>query len=150
MWDLNYNDLPSIYGFNSTYSTYVTMNPFELQRRLLDMLNDNTSVPRRNRAEARKHIREIYRRNAIRNRIVSLLEGVSMDERRHFTREELIELRKIKHNEAGYDYWPISKSVTRRLRGLVKKQNGRRIVVSLEEFLTLMPPSHFTLNEAEI
>lgn len=78
---------------------------------------------------------------------MSLLEGVSMDERRHFTREELIELRRIQQNEVGYDYWPISKSVTRRLRGLVKKQNGRRIIVSLEEFLTIMPP---TLNETEV
>lgn len=147
MWELNYDDLASLYGFASTYDL---MSRFETQRRLLDMLNDNTGVPKRNRAESRKYIREICRRNAIRNRIVSLLEGVSMDERRHFTREELIELRRIKHNETGYDYWPISKSVTRRLRGLVKKQNSRRIVISLGEFLTLMPPSHFTLNEAEI
>lgn len=136
MWELNYNDLCSLYGFSSTYDL---MSRFELQRHLLDMLDGTTNVPKRNRAESRKHIREIHRRNVIRTRIRSLLGGVPMEERKSFTREELIELRRIQQNEVGYDYWPISKSVTRRLRGLVKKQNGRRIIISLEEFLVLMP-----------
>lgn len=148
MWELNYDDLPSLYGFGSTYSTYNAVVPFWVQRCLTDMLNDNTGVPKRNRAESRKHIREIYRRNVIRTRIKSLLEGVPIYERLSFTREELIELYRIQHNEAGYDYWPISKSVTRRLRGLVKKQNGRRIIVSLEDLLITAP--HTLLNTAEI
>ena len=143
MWDLNYNDLCSLYGFSSTYSTYA-MDFFETQRRLIDTLDGITSGHIRNRAESRKHIREIHRRNVIHTRIKSLLDGVPMEERNSFTREELIELRRIQQNEAGYDYWPISKSVTRRLRGLVKKQNGRIIIVSLGEFLAIMPPS---LNE---
>lgn len=147
MWELNYDDLPSLYGFGSTHSTYDLMSIFETQGRLLDMLNDNTGVPKRNRAESRKHIREIHRRNVISIRIKSLLEGVPIYERLSFTREELIELYRIQHNEAGYDYWPISKSVTRRLRGLVKKQNGRRIIVSLEDLLITAP---YFINTAEI
>ena len=56
MLELNYDDLPSLYGFSSTYSNY-----FELQERLLnellDRCNDATGVPKRNRAESRKHVR---------------------------------------------------------------------------------------------
>lgn len=146
MWELNYDDLPSLYGFGSTYSTYNMRDAVETLKRLLDGCNDTTGVPKRNRAESRKHIREIHRRHAIFNKIRSLLRGVPMDVRHSFTREELVELHKIKRNETGYDYWPISKSVTRRLRGLVKKQNGRRIIVSLEEFLIIMPTN---LNNIE-
>ena len=146
MWDLNYDDLPSLYGFNSTYSTYV-MDSFGIQRRLIDTLDGITSGHIRNRAESRKHIREIHRRNVINTRIQSLLERIPMEERNSFTREELIELHRIQQNKAGYDYWPISKSVTRRLRGLVKKQKSRRIIVSLEAFLAIMPLS---LNEIEL
>ena len=147
MWDLNYNDLLYPSWLTSTYSAYDLMSRFAVQRELLDMLNDTTDFPKINRAESRKHIREIRRRNRINIRIQSLLGRVPMDERLSFTKEELIELRKINNNKASYDYWPISKSVTRRLRGLVKKQNGRIIIVSLGEFLTIMPPS---LNETEI
>lgn len=149
MWDLNYNDLYSLYGISSTYSSYNLAADFNFwrQRRLLDLLDGTTDVPKRNRTESRKHIREMRRRHAIRIRIDSLLEGVPMEKWDSFTTEELIELRKIKHNGASYDYWPISKSVTRRLRGLVKKQNGRRITVSLEDFLVTVP---HTLNETEV
>ena len=138
MWDLNYNDLLYTSWLTSTSSAYDLMSRFAVQRELLDMLNDTTDVPKRNRAESRKHIREIHRRNKISIRIQSLLGGVPMEERKSFTREELIELRRIQQNETGYDYWPISKSVTRRLRGLVKKQKGRRILISLEAFLAVI------------
>ena len=138
MWDLNYNDLLYPSWLTSTSSAYDLMSRFAVQRELLDMLNDTTDVPKRNRAESRKHIREIHRRNKISIRIQSLLGGVPMEERKSFTREELIELRRIQQNETGYDYWPISKSVTRRLRGLVKKQKGRRILISLEAFLAVI------------
>lgn len=149
MWDLNYNDLCSLYGFGGgTYSTYAVTDAFETLRSLLDGWNDTTSVPKRNRAESRKHIREIHRRNVISIRINSLLGGVPIEGRYSFTREELLELHRMQHNMASYDYWPISKSVTRRLRGLVKKQNGRRIIVSLQDFLMLAP--HTLLNTAEI
>lgn len=140
---LNYSDIRPLYGY---YSTYNLMSLYDLQKLFFDAL-DNTGAPKRNRAEARKHIREVHRRNVISIRIKVLLEGVPMDERLSFTREELIELHRIQQNEAGYDYWPISKSVTRKLRGLVKKQKGRRIIVSLEDFLGVMP---YTLNEEEI
>ena len=133
MWDLNYNDVLSLYGFSSTYDVY-----FETQRLFSSMLDGTTGVHKRNRAESRKYIREIHRRTVIYTRIKSLLGGVPMEERNSFTREELIELRRIQQNEAGYDYWPISKSVTRRLRGLVKKQKGRRVIISLEAFLAVI------------
>lgn len=144
MWGLNYSDILSLYGYSSTYDL---MSLYELQKLFFNELNNTEVLKKRNRAEARKHIREIHRRNVISIRIKVLLEGVPMDERLSFTREELIELHRIQQNEAGYDYWPISKSVTRKLRGLVKKQKGRRIIVSLEDFLGVMP---YTLNEEEI
>ena len=147
MWELNYDDLASLYGFANIYSTYNMGDAFETLRHVLDGCTDTTGVPKRNRAEARKHIREIHRRNVINIRITSLLDGVPMDARHSFTKEELIELHKVQQNRANYDYWPISKSVTRKLRGLVKKQNGRRIIVSLEDFLAIMP---LTLNEIEV
>lgn len=136
MWGLNYSDIRSLYGYSSTYEL---MSLYELQKLSFNELNNVEVLKKRNRAEARKHIREVHRKNVINIRIRSLLEGIPMDERLSFTREELLELRRIQQNERGYDYWPISKSVTRRLRGLVKKQKGRRITVSLEDFLAVMP-----------
>ena len=147
MWDLNYNDLYSLYEIGSTSSMYGWWTRSEIQRHLLDLLDGTIDGQKRNRTESRKHIRKMRRIRAISVQIYSLLAGVPVNKRHSFTREELTELHRIRYNRVRYDYWPISKTVTRRLRGLVKKQNGRRIAVSLKDFLANMS---YLLNETEV